>query len=57
MKRTYLLMMCVLTTLIMTATQFSQKEAKQTAEQFLKQKAGKVASTKATRVVPINLAK
>lgn len=32
MKRTYLLFMCVLTALIVTATQFSQKEAKHAAE-------------------------
>jgi recombinational DNA repair protein RecT len=38
----------------MTATQFSQKEAKQAAEQFLKQKTGKVVSIKAAKVVPIS---
>lgn len=53
MKRTYLLFMCVLTALIMTATQFSQKEAKHAAEQFLKQKTSKVASIKTTEVVSI----
>lgn len=54
MKRIYLLFVCVLSVLIMTATQFSQKEAKRAAEQFLKQKTGKVASIKDAKVVPIS---
>ena len=54
MKRTYLLLLiCVLTGFIMTATQFTQEQAKHATEQFLKQKAGKAASISATKVVPV----
>lgn len=56
MKRTYLLFMCVLASLVMTAAQLTKDQAKQTAEQFLKQKVSKVATVKATQVVPIRQA-
>ena len=45
--------MCLLTCLAMTAAQFTQEQAKQAAEQFLKQKVSKVATIKATKLVPI----
>ena len=57
MKRTYLIFMCLLTCLAMTAAQFTQEQAKQAAEQFLKQKVSKVSTIKATKVVPIKQAK
>lgn len=57
MKRTYLLFICVLAALMMTATQFSQEQAKQAAELFVKQKAGKIASVRAIEVLPIGQAK
>ena len=41
MKRTYLLFTCVLTALMMTATQFSKEQAKHAAKQFVEQKVGK----------------
>ena len=41
MKRTYLLFTCALAALMMTATQFSKEQAKQTAKQFVEQKVGK----------------
>ena len=37
MKRTYLLFTCVLTALMMTATQFSKEQAKHAAKQFVEQ--------------------
>ncbi len=40
MKRTYLLFTCVLTALMMTATQFSKEQAKHAAKQFVEQKVG-----------------
>ena len=40
MKRTYLLFTCVLAALMMTATQFSKEQAKQTAKQFVEQRVG-----------------
>ena len=46
MKRTYLLLMCVLSFLVMTAAQFSQERAKHAAEQFLREKTVKVESGK-----------
>lgn len=46
MKRTYLLLMCVLSFLVMTAAQFSQDQAKHAAEQFLREKTVKVESGK-----------
>ncbi len=49
--------MCVLSCLSMTATQFTQEEARQVAQQFLKQKGDKVSTTKATKVVPIKKVK
>ena len=57
MKRTYLIFMCVLACLSMTAAQFTKEQAKQVAEEFLKQKVSKVSTIKATKVVPIKQAK
>ena len=57
MKRTSLLFICVLTALMMTATQFSQEQAKQTAKQFVEQKTGKIASIREIKELPIGQAK
>jgi hypothetical protein len=40
-KRTYLLFTCVMTALMMTATQFLKEQAKHAAKQFVEQKVGK----------------
>lgn len=42
MKRTFLLFIGVLTALMMTATQFTQEQAKLAAEQFVNQKSAKL---------------
>ena len=57
MKRTYLLCICVLTALMMTATQFSQEQAKHVAEQFVNQKVGKIASVREIKALPLEQAK
>ena len=54
MKRTYLLLMCLLTGLVMTAAQLTQEQAKHAAENFLRQKVSKVATVKVAKVVPID---
>ena len=57
MKRTYLLFTCVLAALMMTAAQFSQEQAKQTAKQFVEQKVDKIASISDIKVLPIGQAR
>ena len=52
MKRTYLLFTCVLTALMMTATQFTKEQAKHAAKQFVEQKVGKNASIKDIKALP-----
>ena len=56
MKRTSLLFFCMLAALMMTATQFSKEQAKQTAKQFVEQKVGKNASIKEIKALPIEQA-
>ena len=53
MKRTYLLFTCALAALMMTATQFSKEQAKQTAKQFVEQKVGKNVSISEIKALPI----
>ncbi len=49
MKRTnLLLLLCVLAGLVASATQVSQHQVRQAAEQFLKQKTGKIAASAVT---------
>ena len=43
MRRIYLLLICALTASMMTAAQFSQEKAINTAQQFVKQKVGRIA--------------
>ena len=57
MKRTYLLFTCVLTALMMTATQFSKEQAKHAAKQFVEQKVGKNASIGEIKALPIEQTK
>ncbi|MBR5170962.1 MAG: C10 family peptidase [Muribaculaceae bacterium] len=57
MKRTSLLFIFALAALMMTATQFSQEQAKHVAEQFVKQKVGKNASIREIKSLPINQAR
>ena len=49
--------MFVLSCFSMTATQFTQEEAKQVAQQFLRQKVSKVSTPRVTKVVPIKKVK
>ena len=53
MKRTSLLFICMLAALMMTATQFSKEQAKQTAKQFVEQKVGKNVSISEIKALPI----
>ena len=53
MKRTSLLFFCMLAALMMTATQFSKEQAKQTAKQFVEQKVGKNVSISEIKALPI----
>ena len=53
MKRTSLLFFCVLAALMMTATQFSKEQAKQTAKQFVEQRVGKIVSISEIKALPI----
>ena len=57
MKRTSLLFIAMLAALMMTATQFTQEQAKHAAEQFVKQKVGKNASISEIKSLPINQAR
>ena len=57
MKRITLLFICAVAALTMTASQFSQEQAKHAAEQFVKQKVGKIASIRGINVLPIEQAK
>lgn len=56
MKRTYLLFIWVLTALMMSATQFSQEQARHAAEQYVKQKVGKNALVKEIKALAIEQA-
>ena len=53
MKRTSLLFICMLAALMMTATQFSKEQAKQTAKQFVEQRVGKIVSISEIKALPI----
>lgn len=57
MKRITLLFICAVAALTMTASQFSQEQAKHAAELFVKQKVGKIASVRGINVLPIEQAK
>lgn len=56
MKRTYLLFIWVLTALMMSATQFSQEQARHAAQQYVKQKVGKNALVKEIKALAIEQA-